>query len=56
VHVTYSSQGFLTTRTKKGVRRLNADDEREEGVEAVGTLPLVLHGGFTLVTPCFSEK
>jgi hypothetical protein len=35
VHVTNLSQGFLGTRTTANV-------------EAVGTLPLLLHGGFTL--------
>jgi hypothetical protein len=48
VHVMNSSQGFLGTRTTRGERNLKVANGREARVEAVGSLPLVLHGGFTL--------
>jgi hypothetical protein len=48
VHVTNSSQGLLGARTMGRERSLQVADGREAKVEAVGTLPLLLHGGFTL--------
>jgi hypothetical protein len=48
VHVTNSSQGLLGTRTMGRERSLQVADGREAKVEAIGTLPLLLHGGFTL--------
>jgi hypothetical protein len=45
VNVTNSSQGFLGVRTTRGERNLKVADGCEAKVEAVGTLPLVLHGG-----------
>jgi hypothetical protein len=50
VYVTNSSQGFLGVQTTKRERSLKVDDGREAKVEAVGSLLLVLHGGFTLIT------
>jgi hypothetical protein len=47
VHVTNSSQGLLGTRSIGRERSLQVADGREAKVEAVGTLPLLLHGGFT---------
>jgi hypothetical protein len=49
MHVTNSSQGFLGTRTTKRERSLKVADGRKAKVEAIGSLPLVLHGGFTLI-------
>jgi hypothetical protein len=49
VHVTNSSQEFLGARTTRGERNLKVTDGREAKVEAIGSLPLVLHGGFTLI-------
>jgi hypothetical protein len=49
VHVTSSSLGFLGVRTTRGERNLKVADGREAKVEDVGTVPLVLPGGFTLV-------
>jgi hypothetical protein len=49
VHITNSSQGFLGVRTTKKERSLKVADGREAKVEAVRSLPLVLHGGFTLI-------
>jgi hypothetical protein len=49
VHITNSSQGFLDARTTKRERSLKVADVREAKVEAVGSLSLVLHGGFTLM-------
>jgi hypothetical protein len=48
VHVTNSSQGLLGTRTTGTERSLQVSDGREAKVEAIGTLPLLLHGCFTL--------
>jgi hypothetical protein len=48
VHITNSSQGFLGVRTTRRERSLQVADGREAKVEAVGTLPLLLHGNFTL--------
>jgi hypothetical protein len=48
VHVTNTSQGFLGARTTGRERSLQVADGREAKVEAVGTLPLLLHDGFTL--------
>jgi hypothetical protein len=48
VHVTNSSQGLLGSRTTGRGRSLQVADGREAKVEAVGTLPLLLHGSFTL--------
>jgi hypothetical protein len=48
VHVTNSSQGFLGTRTTGRERSLHVADGHVVKVEAIGTLPLLLHGGFTL--------
>jgi hypothetical protein len=48
VHVTNTSQGFLGARTTGRERSLQVADGREVKVEAIGTLPLLLHGGFTL--------
>jgi hypothetical protein len=49
VHVTNSSQGFLGVRTTRGERNLKVADGHEAKVEAIGSLTLVLHGGFTLL-------
>jgi hypothetical protein len=49
VHVTNSSQGFLGTWTEKRERSLKVADGCEAKVEAVESLPIVLHGGFTLM-------
>jgi hypothetical protein len=48
MHVTNSSQGLLGARTIGRERSLQVADGREVRVEAVGTLPLLLHGCFTL--------
>jgi hypothetical protein len=48
VHVTNSSQGLLGARTTGRERRLQVADGCEAKVEAVGTLPLLLHDSFTL--------
>jgi hypothetical protein len=48
VHVTNSSQGCLSAQTTGRERSLQVVDGHEAKVEAVGTLPLLLHGGFTL--------
>jgi hypothetical protein len=48
-HVTNSSHGFLGAWTRKRERSLKVADGRETKVEAVGSLSLVLHGGFTLM-------
>jgi hypothetical protein len=48
VHVTKSSQGLFSAWTTGRGRSLQVADGRETKVEAVGTLPLLLHGGFTL--------
>jgi hypothetical protein len=48
VHVTNSSQEFLGARTTGRERSLQVANGREAKVEAVGILPLLLHGGFTL--------
>jgi hypothetical protein len=48
VHVTNSSQGLLGARTTGRERSLQVANGREVKVEAVGTLPLLIHGGFTL--------
>jgi hypothetical protein len=48
VHVTNSSQGLLGHQTTRRERSLQVADGHEAKVEAVGTLPLLLHGGFTL--------
>jgi hypothetical protein len=47
--VTNSSNGFLDVRTTKREKSLKVADGREADVEVVGSLPLVLHGGFTLI-------
>jgi hypothetical protein len=49
VHVTNSSQGFFGARTTRGERNLKVVDGHEARDEAVGSLPLVLHGSFTLL-------
>jgi hypothetical protein len=49
VHVTNSSHGFLDTWTTRRERSLQVADWHEAMVEAVGTLPLLLHGSFTLM-------
>jgi hypothetical protein len=49
VHVVNSPQGFLGARTTRGERNLKVADGRKVRVQAVGSLPLVLHGGFTLL-------
>jgi hypothetical protein len=49
VYVTNSSQGFLVARTIKGERNLEVANGRKARVEAIGPLPFVLHGGFTLL-------
>jgi hypothetical protein len=49
VNVTNSSHRFLGTRTTRGERNLKVVDGCKARVEAVGSLPLVLHGGFTLL-------
>jgi hypothetical protein len=48
VHVTNSSQGLLGTQTTVRERNLQVADGREVNVEAIGTLPLLLDGCFTL--------
>jgi hypothetical protein len=48
VHVTNLSQGLLGARTTGRKRSLQVADGREAKVEAVGTLPLLLHDSFTL--------
>jgi hypothetical protein len=48
VHVTNSSQGLLDARTTGRERSLQVADGRETKVEAVRTLPLLLHGGSIL--------
>jgi hypothetical protein len=47
--VTNSSNGFLDVRTTKREKSLKVADGCEADVEVVGSLPLVLHGGFTLI-------
>jgi hypothetical protein len=49
VHVMNSSQGFLGARTTRRERNHKVADGHEARVEVVGSLPLVLHGGFTLL-------
>jgi hypothetical protein len=49
VHVLNSSQGFLSVRTTRGERNLKVADGSEVRVEGIWSLPLVLHGGFTLL-------
>jgi hypothetical protein len=49
VHVTNSSHGFIDTWTTRRERSLQVADWHEAMVEAVGTLPLLLHGSFTLM-------
>jgi hypothetical protein len=49
VHITNSSHGFLGTRTTKRERSLKVADGHEAKVEVVGSLSLVLYGGFTLI-------
>jgi hypothetical protein len=49
VHVTNLSQGFLETKTTRRERNLKVVDGREVNLEAIGSLSLVLHGGFTLI-------
>jgi hypothetical protein len=44
--VTNSSNGFLDVRTTKREKSLKVADGCEADVEVVGSLPLVLHGGF----------
>jgi hypothetical protein len=48
MHVTNSSQEFLGAQTTGWERSLQVADEREAKGEAVGSLPLLLHDGFTL--------
>jgi hypothetical protein len=48
VHLTNSSQGLLGARTTGRERSLQVANGREAKVEAVGTLLLLLHVGFTL--------
>jgi hypothetical protein len=48
VHVTNSSQEFLGGQTTGRERSLQVANGHEAKVEAVRTLPLLLHGGFTL--------
>jgi hypothetical protein len=48
VHVTNSSQGLLGARTTGREKSLQVVDGHEAMVEAVGTLPLLLHDGSTL--------
>jgi hypothetical protein len=48
VHITNLSQGLLGAQTTGRERSLQVANGREGKVEAVGTLPLLLHGGFTL--------
>jgi hypothetical protein len=48
VHVTNSSQGLLGTQTTVRERNLQVADGREANVEAIGTLPLLFDGCFTL--------
>jgi hypothetical protein len=49
VHVMNSSQGFLGAKTTRGERNLKVADGRVVKVEAIGSLPYVIHGGFTLI-------
>ena len=49
VHVTNSPQGLSSARTiRRGTRKLRVANGVEAEVEAVGTLQLSLHSGFTL--------
>jgi hypothetical protein len=48
MHVINSSQGLLGARTTGRERSLQVVDGRGAKVKAVRTLPLLLHGGFTL--------
>jgi hypothetical protein len=48
VHITNSSQGLFGTRTTGRERSLQVANGREAKVQAVRTLPLLLHGSFTL--------
>jgi hypothetical protein len=48
VHVTNSSHEFLGGQTTGRERSLQVANGHEAKVEAVRTLPLLLHGGFTL--------
>jgi hypothetical protein len=62
VHVMNSSQGFLGARTTRGERNLKVVDGCKARVEAIGSLPLVIHGGFTILLknvlyiPPFAKK
>jgi hypothetical protein len=49
VHVTNSSHRFLGAWTTRGERNIKVADGCEARVEAVRSLPLVLHDGFTLL-------
>jgi hypothetical protein len=49
MHVTNLSQGFVGAQTTKRERSLKVANGNEAKVEAIGSLPLVLHGGFTLM-------
>jgi hypothetical protein len=48
MHITNSSPRFLGAQTTGRERILQLANGREVKVEAIVTLPLVLHGGFTL--------
>jgi hypothetical protein len=49
VHVMNSSQGFLGARTIRWERNVKVADRREAKIEVIGSLTLVIHGGFTLL-------
>jgi hypothetical protein len=49
MQVTNSSQRLHGTRNTKEERNIKVVDGHKAKVESVGSLPLVLHGGFTLI-------
>jgi hypothetical protein len=49
VYITNSSQRFLGTHTTRGERSLKVVDRPKAKVEVVRSLPLSLHGNFTLI-------
>jgi hypothetical protein len=48
MHITNSSQGFLGAQATGRERSLQVANGHEAKVEAIGTLPLLLHDDFTL--------
>jgi hypothetical protein len=49
VHVMNLSHEFLSVKTTRGERNLKVADGHEAKLKAAGSLPLVIHGGFTLI-------